>query len=764
MVLRGILARRLVSSTLVVLTMLVVGGTVVVVGFARLTDTSRGSAGALVLLGFVAIAAQAAESMRRREPELALARLRGRRGWRLGVFVVAEPCVVVAAGALLGLGVGLEVGGAAADAWLPGGATFGIDGTVLLAAGAVTLACLGLVSVTGWAIVRAPLLQQIAGSRRPRASSTVRLFLQVVLVLGAVVAGYQAHQAQRSRVDWVTLVSPAVVGLAAGQVVIWLVFAMLAVAVPRGGAAPLGWFITLRRLLRRADSLALVRTVVAAGVVAGVAASAFVVAQDWREGRARLQIGAPVSYQVRGGALRAYAAAAAADPEGRWLTAVASYTDSPDGGSRRVYVDATRWDAVAGDFFAGTSAEQLSGALRRLHRGPPVTVTRGTLVTATVAAGALGPGERLQLTFVYVDDAGDLRLSHLALEPGGASRLSGGMAVYEAALRRCGAACSVSEVDLDGTAKHPVLLDDVTFAGERLLVPSSGVVLNPSPSAVAARRVGSGVLVRLTKGGGSGRSVLAAFRTGAPDSVVSTTGNRLQNDNGVPVVAGIDGIPRPVTVVARVDALPFVGTSGSAFDLSSSLAGSGGTVVGTVAAVLARADTPPSVLAALRATHAVGPPTTYDALLARLDESPRAQGTRLYALIAVFAGLIALVSIASTVAQQRRERRVEAASLRSVGVGSTTILAAYRREVLVVAGAALAGTAAAAWLSCSLLLAALPLVSGWAFAPALDVTPDMGLIVRTALVAGAAVAVITYAALHGIGRSAPPRLLREDPS
>jgi len=759
-ILRGILARRLVSVTMFVLSSLVAAGTVVAVGFARLTDVSPGSAGSLVLLGFVAIAAQSVESVRRREPELALARLRGRRGLSLIWFVVAEPCVVLVGGAVVGLGVGSLVGRAVVGAWLPRGTTFRLDGTMVAAVGAVTLGGIVLVLATSWGVVRAPLAQQIVGARRPRATSAVGLFQQVVLVLGAVVAVYQAHQAARSRVDWVTLVSPALVGLAAGQVVVWLMLALLAGVVPRTAGSGLGWFITSRRLLRRVDSLALVKMVVAAGVVAGVAASAFTVAQGWREERARLQIGAPVSYRVPGGALAAYAAAHAADPQGRWLLPIARYTADSEPANRRVFVDSSRW-SVVGDFFHGTSVEPLAGVLAKFPPPTAVDYLRGSRLTADIGSSSLRRAVDLVLNVQYVNGADDLVLGSLHLRAADGTTPAPGITRFTVPLHRCQLACRVSEIQLNGSSAQPVVITNLVFAGRRLLDPSSGIQLVTHGGERAAR-LGTGLAVTLPGWRYQGAGTIASFHGPSSRTDAVTTWRLARGTDGSPTVPGVDGSPIPVSIVARMRVLPFVGTSGSVLDLSRALAGASGGIPATAAVILSRADTPASVIDALRATSAVGAPTTYSEMLSRLGRAPRAEGTRLYALTAAFAALIALVSIASSVAQQVRERRVEAASLRSVGIDATTIVSAYRREALVLAGAAFAGTGAAAWLSCWALLPALPLVSGWVFAPPLDLTPDPLLIGPTALVAAATVAAVTYAAVRGIGRSAPPRLLRED--
>ena len=149
-------------------------------------------------------------------------------------------------------------------------------------------------------------------------------------------------------------------------------------------------------------------------------------------------------------------------------------------------------------------------------------------------------------------------------------------------------------------------------------------------------------------------------------------------------------------------------------------------------------------------------------MLDRLGQTSRAQGTRLYVLIALFAALIALVSIASALAQQTGERRQEAASLRSVGVRSSAVSGAYRREALVLASVTFLGTTAAAWVACRVLLPSLPLVSGWSYAPPIDAAPHLSSLALSALVAGGITGVATFVAFRRVGRSSPPRILRED--
>jgi hypothetical protein len=704
------------------------------------------------------------ESLRRREAEIALARLRGRRGLRLLVFAVAETSLVVLAGAAVGVLVGWLVTRLAVDAWLPAGTSTSLGRDEWTALAVVTVGSLLLVIASSWRILSAPLFDQLNSAGRPRSPATVGLFLQIVLVLAAVVSIYQAHQASSSRVDWVTLASPAVVGLAGGQVVCWLLLAGLAVAVPRLRGGRLGWFLTLRRLLRRADSLGVVRIVVAAGVVFGVSASASIAAQDWREDQAKLQTGGPVTYPVAGGALRAYAAAASADPQKRWLMPAVASLSSDEATGRGVFVGTDRWSAVVGDFFDGTASAPLTGLMPSLHATPPRIVT-GRTVSATVVTSSIAGSRQLSMIVQYVDDDGDTARAAVPLVPGKGAPVSGGLTRFAKPLSDCRYACALIEVDIAGqteTPHHPgkLTLVDASFGETPLFGEATGFQLAGRQAGILVAKRGSTFVISTFSADPNNSWRIGGFAEPQAQGAVTTIpAAASRRSHSVP---GVDGEPRQVRYVDNVPVLPWAGSSGTLLDLGGVLVASGGSVPGMSAMVVARPDTPDSVLAALRSSHAVGRPTSYEQAVHRLGQTPRALGTRLYVLVALFAGLIALVSIASALAQQLRERRVEAASLRGVGIAAKSVAGAYRREALVLAVTTVVGTAVTAWVASQALLPALPLVPTLVYAPPLDVTPRISFIGLSALVAGVVVGLVTYLAFRRVGRASPPRTLRED--
>jgi hypothetical protein len=323
------------------------------------------------------------------------------------------------------------------------------------------------------------------------------------------------------------------------------------------------------------------------------------------------------------------------------------------------------------------------------------------------------------------------------------------------------------EVDLNGNSDGALHMTSATLGGTSLIGSGSGFHGVSRPLlGLHVTQDGDGLFVNAGHQhyfyNGSARTMGRYARNHGRQPAVSTPRASFVISTGPPAIPGVDGRNQPVRVLARVSALPFVGTSGTVLDLGRALRGSGGSVPGTYAAVLARADTPASVIKQLRADGGVGTVTTASQELNRLEATPRAQGTRLYLVIAVFAAMIALLSLASGVAQQRLERRTEAASLRSAGVRTGEINQAYRTEVLLLGAATLVGTAITCWASCKALLGALPLVSGWSFAPPLDASPHLAWVLLSAVVAGAVVVGLGYLAFHRVGRSAAPRLLRED--
>jgi hypothetical protein len=248
----------------------------------------------------------------------------------------------------------------------------------------------------------------------------------------------------------------------------------------------------------------------------------------------------------------------------------------------------------------------------------------------------------------------------------------------------------------------------------------------------------------------------------AVPAALVTPGTRLDRVGRQPLAYGIDGRPLRVQIAGEVPALPLLGRGGLLLDLGTALRGAGGQIpADTLSVVVARADTPPSVLAKLRATGATTKSRTVAQTLDSIERTGTATGTRLYLLIALFALLIAAVSVVAATAGQRGERRTEAAALRVAGVGAGEIARGYRGEAQALGLGVAVASGLAVWVGCRALLAALPLVDPGEFGLVFDVTPDARVVTALAVAAGLFVALVVFGSFRRIGRSSPPRLLRE---
>jgi hypothetical protein len=770
------------SLALFCIGVLAVAGCVVAVGYARATHSSTGSAAALLLLGGTAIAVQGAASIQARRYEIALLQLRGGQGLRLLRGAVAEPAVILLVAAVVGSLLGWVAARAAVHRWLGPRASFPMTGYEWATAGLVLLVSLLVVVAVSWRTTYEPLLSKLDNLQRPRRATATGLFLSLLVLIGAVVSVYQARRFGVRHADWVSFLSPALLGLAAGQVGIWLV-SLLARAATSAGSLDrrLGWFLTLRRLTRRAASVALLRIVVAAVVVAGVAASAQLGSAAWREQTARVEAGGPVAFAVAAGGLRAYTASHRADPRGRWLMAMAASPDPTGGSYRDAFVDSPRWTRVVGGFFAGTPVAAVSDRIGRLAPRQVVQVVSGRTFsvrfTARTAARTLSDARQrrriaqqpsdfqsppLQFTVSYVDSTGNERLLQVPTSPLQLpARIAPGLVGYSARIRGCALGCAVEGVQVQGLTRHGPLRIVGMSIGETSLLPggSTGMVLPQGSRAV--RTVGGGLDLALRV---SYKPVpLLTWDAVSAAPTLVTPGLHLQHSGGQPQAFGIDGQPRPVDVSGQVPALPLLGRAGLLLDLGSALRGAGGKIPVTRTWVVARADTPVAVLQRLRATGGVGARRTVAQTLARIQRSGTAQATTLYALVAGFGLAIAAVAVVSATAEQRRRRRHEAASLRVVGIDLGEVAGAYRSEAAVLGAAVAVVAGAAVWLGCHELLGVLPLVDPGQFGLPFDPTPPAGVVTGLALLAGAFVAVVVFVGLRLVGRSSPPMLLREEP-
>ncbi len=778
--LRGLRARASQSLALFAMGVLAVAGCVLAVSYSEATHTSTGAAGALLLLGAVAIASQGAASVRSRRAEIALAQLRGRRGVGLLAAAVGEPALILVAAAALGTVSGWLLAKAAVHRWVGSGvAAVTMTASDWATAVAMLLAGALVVVAVSWRTAFEPLAGKLDATDRPRPATPAGTFLAVLVLVGAGVAVYQARSLGAQRADWVSYLSPAVVGLAAGQLAVWSVAigAGLALRLPRVNRG-VGWFLTLRRLTRRDNTASALRIVVAAVVVAGLAGSGWFGSSGWRDQTARVDIGGPLAFDVPAGGLAAYLASHDVDPQGRWLMAIVASPQPSGRSSRDAFVDTGRWNRVVGSFYADTPVGGVTGQIGALSPASVVQYATGDRVSVRLTAGSVRRAwprallrrvsgftpydfAALRFTIGYVDGRGD---QHQLRLPEGQTDypdpVRAGVVGYTAHAPACARRCAVTSVSVQGKTEHPLRVTEMSFGDLRLIPAGPG-----GPSAAADTRAvrsevsGNGLALSLTDPNHA-RQLLEWRPEAAP--VLTTPGLRLAHSHGQPVAHGVDGAPHPVRVAGQVAALPVLGRAGLLLDLGEALRGAGAQIPQSQTSILARADTPASVVDRLRATGIVEAERTYPQALAAVERSTAAEGTRLFAIVAVFGLLIAAVSTASGVLEQRRLRRDEAASLRVVGVGTGVVATAYRREAFALgAGVAVVG-GLMLWLACRLLLGVLPLVHPGEFGLLFDAAPPLTIVAGLAVAAGAFVALTVYLGLSAVARTSPPSLLRED--
>lgn len=778
--LRGARSRRATLLPLLLLTVVVTAGCGTVLGFADAAGTSAALVVPLLVLGAFAVPATGRELAAARRGEVALARLRGLEGRALVRLLALEPLLVLVAGAVLGWVLGVAGAAWATTAWAGDASYDLLDATPALAALAVVV--VGLVGVVArmTGALRRPLAEQVTPAARPRSSGVVSVFVDVLVVVAAVVAAYRASRLDTPGTDggapadpdWLVLAGPALLGLAVGLVAVLLVRVGARLVSARTGTS-LGGYLAARRLVREADAADALRVLVAAAVVAAVAVTGAREVDDWADQTARLRAGAPTA--VVHPDLDAPAVlriSRDADPQGRFLMAAVVVEGGGSVPARRVFLDTERYDAVAGDLLAGTAAAGVAdhvADLRGAEDEPGAGVVTGGTLQATVRAAAPRPGGEPLRPLVTLE-LRNARGEVVTAPAVAVAAPDGSPSTAELPVTGCATGCLVTRVVLDRvprTSRAPYLLTGLTV---RTADGTGTTITNLLDDGWEPERrdrygrpggalpVDAGLLARTAE------TPQAAVRTtAAPTTPVLATDSATWPD-GPPLLDSVGGDERPAEVVERLPALPLVGADGVLADLPRAVVGSPPTVPAAVSMVLVGPDAPAGVVAALREADPSGTAevrTLADVRDAVVEESGAAQA-RVYALVAGFALLVAVLVLVTAVARQRAGWLRDVAALRVVGLTADRLRGAAVAEVAWLAVAAAVGTGVGALLAVRLLLRHLSLVAVPEHAVALETGLAAVPLVGAAVVAAALVAVVA-----GRGRSAAPErsrpaILREE--
>jgi hypothetical protein len=701
--LRAVRAQLLPSLATLLLAFVVSAGAVGVVGASRVGQTPGAVAAMLALYGAVALAEQSARTVVDRSHDVALARLRGLTGARLVLFAAGPLLAVSLTGCVLGSVVGTWLARRITDGW---SISYSLGAREVVVAVAIVVGSWITIVLVATAVIRRPLADALSVHPRRRGAPWITTFLELLVVMGACLAVYEAHRSEQS---WVPTIAPALVALAAGQVVMWVLS-----VTPRLGRR-LGAALTSRRLRRDPDPGSAVRVLVAAAVLLAVTLTGGRAAAEWRNDAGRLRAGGPLAVPFADGGLRAYAAAHDADPQGRWLMA-ATYVDDPTSVSdRRVYVDAHRWSAVVGDFVDSTSAGSATSLMDRLGNQTGPALLRGDSLQVDVTA--LGAGHGGVVSLDYLSDKGYIQTARVHVDHPGAATGD---------LRACVVGCTALRVTLRGDAFD---VGSVT-AGRTKLVGATSYA------------------------GGKAQRVLSVSAGDSQIPALITPGLRISSE-----VEGVDGTSRAVKVIGTVGAVPFVGRTGALLDLGQVLRGTVGTVASARSLVVARADTPAGVLAELKRDGG-GTPSTYAAAATQLDRTPEARGDRLALLVAIGVGLVALTHLFAWLSGQLGRRRAEVAGLRVAGIRPGAVRRAYLLEAGVLAGIVFVAAAATSAATTVPLLKPMQLAGGWAEAPRLSLGVRPVTLIGVVLGIAALTALLCAVAFTRFGRDARPSALR----
>ncbi|MGH3497297.1 MAG: FtsX-like permease family protein [Nocardioidaceae bacterium] len=767
---------------------------------SRLRDLGAAIAFDLALVGLAGFVGLSVVTLARRRSELALARLRGVRGVRLWGFALAEPSGTLVIGTAAGTGLGLLGSDAFVRWWLPTGTPLLVPSLAWTLVGVVVLAGVaGMVAAVVPAL-RQPLAAQLRGPLRPAGATAARLVAETLVIAAAAAAFVLVVDDPAVGDGPFSLAAPAVVALAAGVVAVLVLEgvsrAWLRLARWR---PPLSGFLGVSRVARTRDGAAVAALVVPAVVLVVVATSASAGAVAWRAAQAHRAVGAAVQIRSVLPVTATLLATRYADPTGRWLAAATSIGRGAAAGRpavSRVFVDMAGWARVVQPELSADAGVS-SAAAAKLSEGNPIgLVVRGSVITAQVDAGTAG-GRSVRIALDLVAARGGA-LTQAVLRPGKATRTTKapkaattparaegatGLKAVETATATevgthipvCRSGCWVRRIIVlaaDGFGQPPagvVRLSDLRVDGTPVPWDVAG---GWRPSVAAGQLSGTNPVTsaRQTTGGldisvGSSGSLPAAIVSAAAPPVrpvLESGDSAVQSASGGSYIVGLDGNNTAVRVVAHVSDLPLGGADAVVGDLPSFLAEAAFLPHGALTVVLARADTPVSVLDDL-ARSGIDPSaatTLADAGAAR-SADPYTAGLHLYLLICLVTALVALLVAAALLALQVRARVREAASLRVVGVPASTVRRALLVEVALVLAVSVAVAAPAAVACVVWLVPHLPLVEPTGADPAF--APGMSWSV-VAYLAGlmALVAVLAALVLRPVPDRARPAVLREE--
>ena len=670
---------------------------------ARQTVTPAVISLVLVALALLVRLLSAAADQRR--AELALGSLRGLSRRQMWAFGLAEPATILAVATPVGVVAGLLTARLLAGAWLQPGLEVPLGWASVVAAASVFLVSLVATVVTVSAALSEPLSSQLAGVRRPHRGSRWTLVARIALVAaGAVLVATALTAKGRSRPEMSDLLLPLVLSLATGLVVGWLaVRAARTWARRTATRRGIAGFVSSRAVSRRQEGSLVILPLTAALAIAVFAAGVYTAASDWRASTAATRVGAAYSFTSALPLAETVAATHEIDPDGQWLMAagVLIYSDVGE----KLIVDAPRLGRVAewpASWTPGLDAGEVAAALS--PRRPPMMFT-GTTLAVTGENRLSGGPETVSIGIEVETAAGKKRTAFVGpYGPGSTTAVtrvpycSAGCTVRNLSLGSPAASAGdiegsfeISAVTVDGRPATALLedgawqpVDTVQGTSPPTVVPT----VEDGRLSVAVDTSGEPALMQIRPADVPAVRPVLMGRS-AQMSVVARYG-----DVELLESSSTDGLA--VRSVATADSMPFLGPRGLMIDYTMFSRDDLISDVQTQVYVLARSDTPQTVLDAL-AGHGISNRVSLSETKSVLDQDAYALSLNLY-LVAAFAAIgLAMAGLVVTLMVQMPDRRRDSASLRVVGVRRPQVMRAVFAEICAVLGVAgLAGIAAGA--------------------------------------------------------------------
>ena len=719
-----------------------------------------------------------------RANEVAVAKLRGRRTRSTLLFAVAEPLILTTLAVPIGFLLAWF-----ATLWLAA-RWFVADTPVTVGLGVVLVALIAVLGGLFACLLAGRKVLTVSVNDELRRTSSRRiaggLVLDAVVVTLALVSISQIRGGEASGL---ALLAPGLVSLAIALVAVRVLPLLVALGVRRTrGSRRVASFLALRNVARRPGSSRLVVLLTVAVGLAVFAVDGAAVASEQRLARARVEVGAPqVALLTGGSAAGTLEAVRKVDPDGTWAMA-AVQVPSPSG-TNLMAVDATRLAAVSA-WTPSPGAGTLDDVAATLHppAAPTVAVT-GRLDLNVTLTSVQGDQEATQEEYQDPNDGSifPTALSVTTRRPDGRvvvlpiGRVHIGTQDLHVDLVGCDKGCLLGGFVIESLgnftdAKITLVASDLTDSQGPLALPDdkdawrSGLgeaaLVDPDMAAPATVEGTPGGFTVRMNGANKPFDVVAEYADHpavlpalpGPDTELNTYVGTLTGS----YASGLSGASALVHLSEPPSVLPRLGTDGLLVDLPYALASDpAGTTQGSLQVWLGTAAPADALQQLADAGLAVGKVETVAEREQELAQDGASLAFPYFVLAAVLAVVLAGGALLVSAAVGARRRSYELAALRVLGARSRMLVAASRRELVLLIGfGVVVGTAAglgAAWLVLPYLPATKPVpiigntVGGPAWLPVLAVVVGV-LVVTLALAQVAAVR---------IARMSVPERLRE---